>query len=730
MAMPMVEVRAADRADLKVIRFPGSVQLRLIGMGRNPDVRQVQTEDGWLIEVNTTQKLQRMGSPKFFTMPDAGMDSISFIGAANLWRLEVTALPGKRLAPPVISADGRDVEVSFKAQPLPSMQASGYDINSPGRVKRNTYVPPLRKRATAPPVGDMAIGTIAIKGNDVRMPNAGTVERLTLRNAPARDVLMTLGRAGGYNVAFYSKKGEDGQDSAGGNPISVDFKNESIENAVNLVLTLGGLQAKRQGKTLIVGEKLPSFARQLMSRTVRLNQVSPARAVEFLMSQGATLYRTKVLEEKESKVDAVEVVGQSGSTTTSGPTTELTGKSVSVQTVEADGDAAGALPLRGLTISPDDRLNSITLTGEPNLVAISEGYLKQIDLRKRQVAVRVQILDVNLDNVKSIDNSFALRTGNTFIVNKNGQMLVNFGDLKPPSTEAAGLPSNYDGANGTPLVGSGAFRLPGGAQQFIDKPYRQYPYEGIGSSYNGKSEYARPGYGPYSSPGQPGITAVDDGIPTYATPQNFEYPKNKFFDYVTAMIRSSSAKIVADPTLLVQESESSSVGVGTTVFTNCASSTSANGTQNFQPTKETAGLQVNVDVNRIDDNGFISLRVNPVLKAPSGIPVVVNCGGINLPTRDLSVRELRSGEFRVRDGQTLILTGVIQEEVLEAVDKWPILGDMPLIGQFFRKSSSDRKKKELVMVVTPRVINDDQGGTYGYGYQPSTKDARELIFQP
>ena len=47
--------------------------------------------------------------------------------------------------------------------------------------------------------------------------------------------------------------------------------------------------------------------------------------------------------------------------------------------VEADGDAAGALPLRGLTISPDDRLNSITLTGEPNLVTIAEGYLKQID---------------------------------------------------------------------------------------------------------------------------------------------------------------------------------------------------------------------------------------------------------------------------------------------------------------------------------------------------------------
>ena len=42
LAMPMAEVRAADRADLKVIRFPGSVQLRLTGMGRDPNVRQVK----------------------------------------------------------------------------------------------------------------------------------------------------------------------------------------------------------------------------------------------------------------------------------------------------------------------------------------------------------------------------------------------------------------------------------------------------------------------------------------------------------------------------------------------------------------------------------------------------------------------------------------------------------------------------------------------------------------
>ena len=337
MAMPMVEVRAASSADLKVIRFPGSIQLRLVGMGMNPDVRQIKTASGWTIEVNTGQSLAPLGSPKFFSMPDAGLDSITFDGTGTLWRLQVTALEGNNLAPPVITANGRDVEVSFKTQPLPSMESGSYDLTTPGRVRRNTYVPPLRKRATAPPVGDMAIGTIAIKGNEVRMPGAGKVERLTLRNAPARDVLMTLGRAGGYNVAFYSKKEEDGSEGSSGNPISVDFQNEPIESAVNLVLTLGGLQAKRQGKTLIVGEKLPSFARQLMSRTVRLNQVSPARASEFLMSQGATFYRTKILEETQEEVEAVDVIGSTGSQVNTGPKTELTGTSISIQTVEADG---------------------------------------------------------------------------------------------------------------------------------------------------------------------------------------------------------------------------------------------------------------------------------------------------------------------------------------------------------------------------------------------------------
>jgi len=81
----------------------------------------------------------------------------------------------------------------------------------------------------------------------------------------------------------------------------------------------------------------------------------------------------------------------------------------------------------------------------------------------------------------------------------------------------------------------------------------------------------------------------------------------------------------------------------------------------------------------------------------------------------------------VRDGQTLIMTGVISEFDRQEVSKWPIFGDIPLIGQFFRSTSGRKEKRELVIMVTPRIVNDEQGGVYGYGYQPGTSEARDFL---
>jgi len=128
-------------------------------------------------------------------------------------------------------------------------------------------------------------------------------------------------------------------------------------------------------------------------------------------------------------------------------------------------------------------------------------------------------------------------------------------------------------------------------------------------------------------------------------------------------------------------------------------------------------------VSKIDDNGFVTFNLSPSISASTSSQTVIGCGPIQI----LSVRRLDTGSVRVRDGQTLILTGVISDLNSQVVDKWPILGDLPLVGQFFRSTGGSREKRELVIMVTPRIINDTEGGSFGYGYQPASPETRQLM---
>ena len=251
-------------------------------------------------------------------------------------------------------------------------------------------------------------------------------------------------------------------------------------------------------------------------------------------------------------------------------------------------------------------------------------------------------------------------------------------------------------------------------------------------------------------------------------PGNF-YGKN-FYDFVKAKIESTSTKVLASPTLILSEnseelrtgddqmavniqslssggsgsggsggsggggSSSAAIGrtkanesyvtVGEQVITNYTVNTGTQGNGNScQPQFGIAGLTFGARVSKIDDNGFVTFSMSPAISAAVKRLDVQGCGPIDI----LAIRRLDTGSARVRDGQTLILTGVISDRDTETVTKWPILGDIPIIGQFFRNSGSNRAKRELVILVTPRIIDDTQGGSWGYGYQPSSRESRRFL---
>ena len=764
--LPAAEVRAVEQVDLRVLRAPGALELVLDGMGPRPEIQKRATPEGWTFEVVTDRSGLLSGGARFLNLQEAGIDTVGLDGGDRSWRLQVN---GRGMGAPLVTADGTSVRLRFAAQPVPRLTSGSYDLTTPGRVPQEPFVPPLRRRAVAPPGGDMAISTMVIR-NRSYLNISGPPVTMTTRGAQARDVLMLLARAGRYGFVFDEDLSPDKGDveaasSASGAvpkppgsaqnpgsvlgpspPVTAAFRNEPYASAFNLILMNTGLQARLEGRTIVVGKR--TLTRTLgseVSRTYRINQVLPEQAADYLASLGAVVQKVQLATTTKtliSKSDSGSTYGnaktgndssQAGSTISGSSSTTV--ESTQRQKIVAYGGSQG--PLKGLVGTIDKRLGTVTLIGDSYVVGLGESYLRQIDLRPRQVAVSVKILNIDLNNDTSLDNSFAFRSPNVFLVNNNGQLVANFGNLKPPGARQAGLPGTYTALEGeSPLVGSGAFQLPGGQQAFIDRPQQATPWVGEPTRFpfpeqtpNQQGPYFRPGFGPYASPGQPGVTEVDqEGKITYAVPQNFQYPANRFYDFVAAQIVSRNAKTLASPTLVVQEGERSEVRSVESVITDVTTISSVNGTTSSSTTRQDAGIILKVLVDKIDDNGFVTMLLNPVASIPSPAGSVL-VGSERLPIFNITSRSLESGRIRMRDGQTLILTGVITDRDVADVTKWPVLGDLPFFGQFFRKSSVNRTKQELVIVVTPRIVDDEQGGSYGYGYEPASTEARQLMYQ-
>ena len=86
-----------------------------------------------------------------------------------------------------------------------------------------------------------------------------------------------------------------------------------------------------------------------------------------------------------------------------------------------------------------------------------------------------------------------------------------------------------------------------------------------------------------------------------------------------------------------------------------------------------------------------------------------------------------TGNLRVKDSQTLILTGVINDANSKSISKIPLFGDLPILGRLFRSTSKTKRKSELIILVTPKIINDSESNTSGIGYTPTVKETKELI---
>jgi len=96
----------------------------------------------------------------------------------------------------------------------------------------------------------------------------------------------------------------------------------------------------------------------------------------------------------------------------------------------------------------------------------------------------------------------------------------------------------------------------------------------------------------------------------------------------------------------------------------------------------------------------ISLRVAPEV-SELDFSNAVSFAGFRIPA--LTTRRA-STVIELASGQSFAIAGLLQESVREAVSKYPVLGDIPILGNLFRSSSFQKSETELIIIVTPHLV--------------------------
>ncbi|HWW00689.1 MAG TPA: hypothetical protein VNZ64_13410 [Candidatus Acidoferrum sp.] len=108
-----------------------------------------------------------------------------------------------------------------------------------------------------------------------------------------------------------------------------------------------------------------------------------------------------------------------------------------------------------------------------------------------------------------------------------------------------------------------------------------------------------------------------------------------------------------------------------------------------------------------DDPGKFIPQAQSASSGAGGVAVPLTA---QLPLPHFRIRQVTTSAI-VWDGQTVVLGGLISENVTKVKDKVPVLGDLPVVGRLFRSESSSSQKKNLMIFVTPTII-DPSGNRY------------------
>ncbi len=115
-------------------------------------------------------------------------------------------------------------------------------------------------------------------------------------------------------------------------------------------------------------------------------------------------------------------------------------------------------------------------------------------------------------------------------------------------------------------------------------------------------------------------------------------------------------------------------------------------------------LEVTPQINR---EGFITLDIKPEVNEKLSDKIFTSSSGLSTTVPILNTQKTHT-KVMIKDGDTLIIAGLIRDKTTEVVKKVPILGEIPFIRHFFRHKSTTKEKKNLLIFITPKIVTPER----------------------
>ena len=178
------------------------------------------------------------------------------------------------------------------------------------------------------------------------------------------------------------------------------------------------------------------------------------------------------------------------------------------------------------------------------------------------------------------------------------------------------------------------------------------------------------------------------------------------------LVENNKGRVLATPKILITNGQNSTIDLSSDYVKKVTSEVLSEGAGLYGATQKEYeigndnGMKIAM-VTFISPDGYVSLNIRPMyatIKEP--VYQQNQYGQQELAATLLQRRNLDLKGVRIKDGETLVLGGLIQETEKQSVSKTPLLGDIPVLGFFFRNSKKETEKSELLITITPHIIKD------------------------